>query len=150
VKNWLEPDETTRPGVFDIDTRAVDPESVPNWVNVRRRFLNTHEAPRALLDITPSNAMTNHPSSRYLVKGVDMLNIGGFEHLPMWMQERIAVLNMAPEGVVIPDVGKRWADSPHKMRFLADRGEDNKRFYTLLWWPRPDGTTVTWHQGSTR
>jgi len=139
---WLVPDMHTRPCVYDVDCRAVDAESVPNWANVRQRFLNLHDGNHnSLLDITPSSAMTYHPVSRHAVKGVNQCNFTGFHALPMWIQERIAVLNIAPADTIINDIGKRWGVK--SSTGLIPNAE--KRFYTLLWWPRSEGHTVTWH-----
>jgi hypothetical protein len=84
---------------------AVDPDAP--WVKVRRQLVQTM-AYEWSPTIAIEAAFVTHPSARVKLEALQVSHMLSISHLPVWMQERIAVLNIADAGTWIRGVGKRW------------------------------------------
>lgn len=120
------------PAIFDVDLYSVSP--MGSWVQVRKRLASEGFEGRTI-----ENAVTIHPSSRLtrqramgFAPEVGSCFLKSPEHLPAWLRERIAVLNISDAGTYVPGIGKRWSS------ILLDRAElplkidPAKRWYTVL------------------
>lgn len=127
---WLTDTFNQAPSIYDVDLNAVDQDAP--WVRVKRRTVDMKSAPWMPHMLGLDSAMESHPTTRVQVKGVDVAYFKSLEDLPMWLRERIAVLNIADAGDWIKGVGKRWtlseyAKTPNWSRDLNNTG----RCYTI-------------------
>ena len=116
---WWEPDVNTPPCIFDVNMRCVD--EVSPWVQLRKRArmaLAAHIHPAAIdPNIVPHNT----------------LHLTSPDALPQWVQNRIAVLNMADPGMWIDGVGKRWTSHLDSRAPDYEEQTIHRRYYTLPW-----------------
>lgn len=120
------------PAIFDVDLYSVSP--MGSWVQVRKRL-----ASKGFEGRTIENAVTIHPSSRLTRQKamgfspeVGSCFLKSPEHLPAWLRERIAVLNISDDGVYVPGIGKRWSSILQDMAEVTLKIDPRKRWYTVL------------------
>lgn len=104
------------PCIIDIDLKTVD--TFGPWVRVRKFNFNQSNQARQLKAL-----MHEHVLTRYHASKAGSCFVRDAKFLPLWVRERIAVLNIAEAGTFIPNVGKRWECLP------SDGGPN--RWYTL-------------------
>ena len=140
-ERWMYPDANTQPCIFDINMNAVDPD-VAGWIGVSRRVLSGGPigSGYGLLTISREGAFEHHPTSRVSVKGIDRLHLRAAQDIPLWMRERIAILNMAEAGMYIPRIGKRWSIQDHARsgNWNGTNMPGDMRYYTLEWNPEKE------------
>jgi hypothetical protein len=131
-REWMFPTASAAPRIFDINLAAVDQER-DGWTQVKMRMVNVGPQ-KSLMGISLGAALMHPPPSRAQVKGLPTHHFTKYEMLPTWMQERIAILNIADADRYIPGIGIRWTwkavsrtPSPHGIEIL------DKRYYTLTW-----------------
>jgi len=90
---------------------AVDPDAP--WIKVRRCIAARPMQYHGPGMIRVADAMTQHPTIRRYVKGLDVVNLMSLEDLPEWLRGRLAVLNIADAGTWIRGIGKRWSLVEH-------------------------------------
>lgn len=100
VNMWMHDPNPYMPALFDLRMGAVDPQHP--WVSVTRitQAWNIHKE------------WMNHPSTR-MGATASSCTLPEITDLPVWVQERIAVLNIAPDDTHVPGIGRRWARSQH-------------------------------------
>ncbi len=76
--------------------------------------------------------MTQHPSLRTGVKGINVASFMSLEDLPEWLRGRIAVLNIADADDWIKGVGKRWGYTSfaQSRQWIGDLHKTG-RYYTI-------------------
>ena len=139
MKNWLEPDADTRACIFDINTKAVDHEA-DGWTSVRKMVLSsgTVGSGYGLLTLAKEAAFEQHPTTRAAAKGLDRKHFREAHDLPGWMLERLAVHRIAPAGIYIPGIGKKWSLAEHASSgvwMIVDESPYENHHYTLEWNP---------------
>lgn len=120
------------PAIYDVDLYSVSP--MGSWVEVRKRIPPTGRASEAV-----AHSVAIHPSSRLtrtravgFSPEVGSCYLRTADHMPSWLRERIAVLNIADAGVFVPGVGKRWGATLRDMSEMLIKADPTKRWYTVL------------------
>lgn len=116
---WLHvPDR--QPCIFDIDLCCES--EMGRWVRVRRRLYKKAMVARSVANAHP--AMRIGTQAKTLAsEDVNTCFLKSREHLPRWLRERIAVLDIADVNMYVPDVGCRWS---------GDTGDGDNRWYTVI------------------